>query len=355
MPDTLNEPARGRMACGSGGPLCDSLLPHTGVTAAPLADIVSLFNSKVSQLTDDEEHKEYLACPFWKHNPARYLRVKNSCTAGVGFKNIGKLTEHIKRVHCLWNGCEKCLMRFNKAKKEEVGEIKRKHMVNCTQPIKSLTELDAEWMNKDQDEAYGQLNFQKDKGSPFRCYEKICCALWGPDPKIEIQEPYHLPGFQMSVLRWQFVKDLESLYEQKKTEEPRPDTRQNANAATTTTTALSPSIQNIDPKLLSTHTLDNLSSGPAPFYRGQRRKDSGVWSWDPSENHATFAKPTLPEFPFDDELGEESPIRTQNEPDYLDGIWPGLTEPYAIPEGQFDRDADGDVSLENNNWRIVPE
>ncbi|KAI1661268.1 hypothetical protein F4813DRAFT_346976 [Daldinia decipiens] len=358
MADTLNVPARRHRRCGSGALPCDSLLPSIGATAAPLADIVNLFNSKVNELTDDEEHEEYLACPFWKHNPARYLRVKNSCTAGVGFKNIGKLTEHIKRVHCLWNGCEKCLMRFNKTKKEEVGEIKRRHMANCTQPTKSLTELDAEWMDKDQDEAYGQLNFQKDKGSPSQCYKKICCALWGPDPKIEIQGPYHLPGFQMSVLRWQFVKGLESLYEQKKAEEPRPDARQNANtaaaaaAAATTTTAFSPNIRNVDPMLLSTHTLNNLSSEPPPFYRGHRRKDSGVWSWDPSENHATFAKPTLPEFSYDDELDEENPARAQNEPAYLytAGTWAGLAESYVIPDGQFDRDADGDVS-----WQILSE
>ncbi|KAI1649674.1 hypothetical protein F4815DRAFT_453767, partial [Daldinia loculata] len=353
MTDILNVPAERQGTGGSGGPLCDSLLPSIGATAAPLADIVKLFNSKVSELTDDEEHKEYLACPFWKHNPARYLHVKNSCTAGVGFKNIGKLTEHIKRVHCLWNGCEKCLMRFNKTKKEEVGEIKRRHMANCTQPTKSLTELDAEWMNKDQDEAYGQLNFQKDKGSPFRCYEKICCALWGPDPKIEIQEPYHLPGFQMSVLRWQFVKGLKSLYEQKKIEEPHPDAIQDANAAAAAAT-LSPGIQDVDPMLLSTHTLDHLSNNPPPFYRGQRRKDSGVWSWDPSENHATFAKPTLPGFSYDDELDEENPARAQNEPDslYTTGTWASSTDTYTIPDDQFDRDADGDVSLENN-WQIA--
>ncbi|OTB13614.1 hypothetical protein K445DRAFT_303990 [Daldinia sp. EC12] len=339
MSDTLSIPAKRHRPCRSEGSLSDLLSPGMGTTAAPLADVVTLFNSKVSQLTDDEEHKEYLACPFWKHNPVRYLRVKSSCTDGFGFKNIGKLTEHIKRVHCLWNGCEKCRKRFNKAKKEEVDEIKRRHMIGCTQPTKDLTELDAEWMDKDQDEAYGQLNFQRNKATPSQCYEKICRALWGSE-KLEISEPYHLPGFQMSVLRWQFIKDLQSLCGQKNVERPLPDARQDVAVA-----ALSPpSAEHVDPVLLSTQTLDNLSSAPPPFFRGQHRKDSGVWSFDPSE--PPFARPALPDFAHEEALEEYDSEQEQNNSDYyIAGTWAGLADPYGFPVGQFDRDADGDDFL----------
>ncbi|KAI0135652.1 hypothetical protein F4814DRAFT_402037 [Daldinia grandis] len=349
MSDTLNISARIHRTCGNGGLLCDSSLPSIGATVVPLADIVGVLNANVDKLTGDEEHKEYLACPFWKHDPDRYRSVKNSCTDGFGFKNIGKLTEHIKRVHCLWNGCENCRKRFNKAKREDVDEVKRMHMVGCIEPARKLTKFEAEWMDKDQDEAYGQLNFQKDKGSPFQCYEKICRAIWGPDPKIEIQEPYHLPGFQMSILRWQVFKDLEILCRQRNIEGPHPN---NARHDATTVT-VSPNLQNVDPKLLSRHNLDHLSSDPPPFYRGQEKKDSGVWSWGTGENNPTFAKPTPPKFaPYDDRLDKEKTVRAHNDLDYLytAGTSAGLPESYLIPDGEFEMGDEGDF---NNNWQMV--
>ncbi|KAI1799439.1 hypothetical protein F4811DRAFT_98462 [Daldinia bambusicola] len=337
MSAALNVPARRYRSFGRGGPLYDSPLTDIGTTTAPLTDIVTLLNSKISQLTHDEEHKEYLACPFWKHSPARYILVKCSCTDGFGFKNIGKLMEHIKRVHCLWNGCEKCRKRFNKAKKEEVDEVKRTHMIDCTQPPKELTDSDAEWMSKDQDEAYGQLNFQKNKASPTQCYEKICRALWG-DANMEISEPYHHPGFQMSVLRWEFIKDLPSLCRQKSIETPRPDARQEVAAA-----ALSPSTQHIDPTFLSARTLDDVSNAPPPFYRAQRR-NSDIYSWDLSE--PTIAEPPLPSFLYDDKHGDCNLERTHNDFDYNTlGAWTGAAERHEDPYGQFDRDADGEDLL----------
>ncbi|KAI1469683.1 uncharacterized protein F4812DRAFT_457082 [Daldinia caldariorum] len=334
MSGALNVPAKRPRSCGSGGPLYDSLLPDIGTTAAPLADIVTLFNSKISQLTHDEEHKEYLACPYWKHSPARYILVKSSCTDGFGFKNIGKLMEHIKRVHCLWNGCERCRKRFNQAKKEEVDAVKRTHMIYCTQSPKELTELDAEWMNKDQDEAYGQLNFQKNKANPIQCYENICRALWGEE-KMEINEPYHHPGFQMSVLRWEFIKDLPSLCGQKSIEAPRPDAKQEVAAA-----VLPPSTQHIDPAFLSTQTLDDVPSAPPPFYRAQRR-NSDIYSWDPSE--ATIAEPIFPNFLYDDKPGGHNPEQPHNDLHYCTvGSWAGAAEPHEGLFGQFDQDADGE-------------
>lgn len=95
--------------------------------------------------------------------------------------------EHIRRVHALRFGCEKCGLRFTKCRVEEVDDEKRRHVVHCTKPKVKLPDSEPEWMDKSQDENYRELNFQKDKGGPESCWHKICRALWGPDSKNAIE------------------------------------------------------------------------------------------------------------------------------------------------------------------------
>ncbi|KAI1414361.1 hypothetical protein F5Y13DRAFT_178982 [Hypoxylon sp. FL1857] len=320
----------------SNGALDASSTPSRKGSVVPLDEFVEVFDDEAAGLTHDE-HKDYLACPFWKHDPTRYIYVKNSCTEGVGFKDIGKLTEHIKRVHCLWNGCEKCRKRFNQCRMEEVDEEKRKHMANCTKPEKELTDSDAEWMNEVQDAEYRRLNFQRDKGNPSDSYRKICRALWGSDYQNAIPEPYHLPGFQLSVFRWRFMKRLEQLPQQKEPEE----SYQNMEVDTVTTTPVL-MVQNHDP-MLSQQALHHLSNATEPFYRGQHRKDSGVWSWDhSSENQLAFAKPTFLDAPYDDEEAEEhdqTPAQMESNYDAA-GAWTNLPPLNECSQLELDRDFD---------------
>ncbi|KAI0118570.1 hypothetical protein F4776DRAFT_634648 [Hypoxylon sp. NC0597] len=305
--------------CGSAGAAGASpTLSRTG-SMVPLDKVAEVFDKVVADLGHDEEHKEYLACPFWKHNPNRYIRVKNACTEGMGFKDIAKLTEHIKRVHCLWNGCERCRKRFYTCRMEDVDEEKRKHMANCTKPEKKLTDADPEWMDEAQDAEFRRLNFKRDKGDPSHCYRKICCALWGPDYQNFFPEPYHQPGFLLSIFPEKFKTLLQQV--QVNPEDPYQDMRQDT---VTTTPALM--TQNHDP-MLSQRALDHLSSTPEPFYRGQHRKDSGVWSRDySSENQPAFTKPSLLDSSYDDEAEEEDPTPAQMESNYgTAGAWSNST------------------------------
>ncbi|KAI0835314.1 hypothetical protein F5Y06DRAFT_276646 [Hypoxylon sp. FL0890] len=333
-------PPKRRRPCGSNeAPGASSALSRRGPLVL-LDKMVELFEEEITGLTQDEEHKGHLACPFWKHNPTRYVHVKNSCTEGVGFKDIGKLTEHIRRVHCLWNGCEKCRKRFNQCRLEDVREEKRKHMASCTAE-KKLTVSDSEWMDEAQDAEYQLLNFQRDKGDPSRCYEKICRALWGPDYQNEIPEPYHMPGFQLSVFRCRFMSSLKLLQMEEEPEESCQDIEQDI--VTRTPTLMVP---NHDP-MLSQQALDHLSSTPEPFYRGQHRKDSGVWSWDhSSENQLAFTKSMLLDSPYDDdETDDDDTTLAQMESNYgATGAWSEITVPSEFSQIELDGDADEDFT-----------
>lgn len=296
-----------------------------------LDDVIRLFNN-AAELTYDPENKDNLACPFWKHNPTRYRRVNNACTTGVGFKDLGKLTEHIRRVHCLRFGCEKCRVRFNRCKIEDIDEEKRKHVAKCTKLEVELPDSEPEWMDESQDGQYRRLNFMRDKGKPVQCYEKICCALWGTDFKNPIPGPYHLPGFQVTVLRLGFATGLKQLNVQKKSEEAY-QTRQ---GIATATPALV--VQHIDPMLLSQQALRDLSTGPEPFFRGKHRKDSGVWSWDhSSENQPGVSKHPL-DLPYDTEdMEEDDEISEQLDSDYnKTGAWTNAT----VPDGTLNSELD---------------
>lgn len=250
-------------------------------------DVMDLFDAKAKDWTHDPKHpeqREFLACPFWKHNPSRYRHVKNVCTSGTGFKDVGKLTEHIRRVHALRFGCEKCGLRFTKCRVEEVDDEKRRHVVHCTKPKVKLPDSEPEWMDKSQDENYRELNFQKDKGGPESCWHKICRALWGPDSKNAIEGAYNGAGFQLEVLRWDFMAGLRELAAQQ------PPRKESAHERSEASTSTAEPDSNLDPRLLSQQALQDLANGPAPFYRDSSRKDSGVYSMD---------QPGILKHPFD--------------------------------------------------------
>ncbi|XXH00526.1 hypothetical protein Hte_006873 [Hypoxylon texense] len=278
---------------------------------ARLDEVIQLFDLKAGELVDDAEQKDYLACPFWKHNPTRYKHVKNVCTMGKGFKDLGKLTV------------------------EEVDEEKRKHMEKCKRPKVKLADSDPEWMDEAQDEEYRRLNFQKDKGNPVQCYSKICRALWG-DSQNAILGPYHTPGFQLAVLRWEFVTALGQLSGHGNLQAPQPR-QETAPIAGEGPIHFN---QHVDPTLLSQL---NLLSGNEPFYRGQHKKDSGVWSWDhTSDNQPNLMKPP-PEFPFDNEPARDSPALAQTDSDYA-GAWTNM----AVTDGASAFDLDMDVDNEED-------
>lgn len=301
-----------------------------------LDDVIRLFDLKAAELVDDAEQKDNLACPFWKHNPARYKHVKNVCTMGKGFKDLGKLTEHIRRVHCLRFGCENCKMRFTKSRVEEVDEEKRKHMEKCKKPKVKLTDSEPEWMDETQDDEYRRLNFQKDKGNPDQCYSKICRALWG-DSQNAIQGPHHTPGFQLAVLQWDYVTSLRQLPSHGNVEAPQP--RQEM--ATIASAAPVHFNQHVDPTFLSQL---NLLSGNEPFYRGQHKKDSGVWSWDhTSDNQTNLMKPSA-DFSFDNEPARDSPAPAQTESDYA-GAWTNMTVLDGNSQFDFNMDVDNDEEI----------
>ncbi|KAI1376434.1 hypothetical protein F4677DRAFT_445234 [Hypoxylon crocopeplum] len=337
---------QGNWLGGSNGQLGASPILEQGSPQGLINEVVQVFFRETDEVTRDEEHKEYLACPFWKHNPDRYLHVKSACTEGVGFKDLGKLTEHIKRVHCLSFGCERCRKRFNTCKVKEVDEVKCKHMMACKKAEIKLTDSDAEWMDEAQDAEYRQLNFQKDKGPPNQCYGKICRALWGRNYQNAIAEPYHLPGFQPSVIRWRFTNKVKQLLDKVNSEAYQEATQVPATPAPVFFN------QNVDPMLLSRQTLHNLSTGPEPFFRAQPRKDSGVWSSDrTSEIQPSYAKPVLPAFSYSDEVDEgedyeegddddeDGPTLVSMDSDYnKTGAWTNPTDPSSIHSMEFDKD-----------------
>ncbi|KAK0705615.1 hypothetical protein B0H67DRAFT_498224 [Lasiosphaeris hirsuta] len=54
------------------------------------------------------------ACPFSKHDPARYKNVKTCC--GPGWSDVHRVKEHIYRRHSLKNACPRCFEVFNEPK-----------------------------------------------------------------------------------------------------------------------------------------------------------------------------------------------------------------------------------------------
>ncbi|KXH25447.1 hypothetical protein CSIM01_09241 [Colletotrichum simmondsii] len=76
-----------------------------------------------------DEKSVNLACPLFIKNPAAFTHVRNSCTDGNIKGGIGKLIEHIKRVHLRSDKqCHHCGARFG----SKPAESKSSHSRSCT-------------------------------------------------------------------------------------------------------------------------------------------------------------------------------------------------------------------------------
>ncbi|KAE9574566.1 hypothetical protein CGMCC3_g9221 [Colletotrichum fructicola] len=76
-----------------------------------------------------DEKSVNLACPLFIRNPAAFTHVRNSCTDGNIKGGIGKLIEHIKRVHLRSDKqCHNCGARYG----SKPAESKSSHARNCT-------------------------------------------------------------------------------------------------------------------------------------------------------------------------------------------------------------------------------
>ncbi|KAI1454789.1 hypothetical protein F4805DRAFT_303968 [Annulohypoxylon moriforme] len=65
----------------------------------------------VSTNAENSNIKERLACPYYKHNPKQFRRLR-TC-AGPGFNGIHRLKEHLYRKHgCPRHTCSRCLHDF---------------------------------------------------------------------------------------------------------------------------------------------------------------------------------------------------------------------------------------------------
>ncbi|KAL2264225.1 hypothetical protein VTK26DRAFT_57 [Humicola hyalothermophila] len=53
-----------------------------------------------------------LACPFYKHDSAKYKHVKTCC--GPGWEDVHRVKEHVYRRHSLKNLCPRCFEHFDK-------------------------------------------------------------------------------------------------------------------------------------------------------------------------------------------------------------------------------------------------
>ncbi|OHE92568.1 hypothetical protein CORC01_12147 [Colletotrichum orchidophilum] len=82
------------------------------------------------QCKDNVDEKSVnLACPLFIKNPAAFTHVRNSCTDGNIKGGIGKLIEHIKRVHLRSDKqCHHCGARFG----SKPAESKSSHSRSCT-------------------------------------------------------------------------------------------------------------------------------------------------------------------------------------------------------------------------------
>ncbi|KAI5867228.1 hypothetical protein GGS23DRAFT_166654 [Durotheca rogersii] len=232
------------------------------------ADILKLLETTVETMSNTNID-ENLACPFWKHNPLRYKLVNNACTDGIGFKDIGKLMEHMRRVHSGRFGCPKCRKRFTKCKIEDVDREKAKH--NCCSAERDETSKDhePEWMDKDQEAKFQRLNFQRDKGPPQECWNKICEALFGRDSVNQITGHNHAPGYHVSLCVFLLERGL-----RKATEIKMKECGEEMRNIVGPPASSYP--QSINPVALSEKTIAGLPVGPPPFYRGQSYVDSGL-------------------------------------------------------------------------------
>ena len=151
-----------------------------------------------------EEYKNYLACPFPKHDPDLYITVNNVCTGRWGFEKIGALkylacptllarwlwqyiSEHIQRVHSLRLGCIDCKLRFTQSNKASIETAKRNHLCKP----RNFTDEDPQWMTAEQElrlASWKELGKAHEGGATS--WAKIYnCLFPGEEPPSPCQPP----------------------------------------------------------------------------------------------------------------------------------------------------------------------
>jgi len=75
--------------------------------------------AKKKKVNPKESNGKKFACPFYKHEPAKYRRTKTCC--GPGWDDVHRAKEHVYRRHSLKNFCPRCFEHFDKP------ELLKKH------------------------------------------------------------------------------------------------------------------------------------------------------------------------------------------------------------------------------------
>ncbi|KAK7985049.1 hypothetical protein PG988_002671 [Apiospora saccharicola] len=209
---------RQRLPGSEGSPSPSPGPPLSSSSEGPAERFRQLLEDHVMVHSPAAQDSDNLACPFVKHNPGRYAYVVNSCTE-TGFKDVGSLRDHIKRVHSRKYGCTECYShRFNCGKKQ-LGQAKQKHQgaKECKESKKKLDERkessEPEWMTEAQEREYETLDLRRVRLDNLKeSFREIYTHLW-PESKADVSTiPTHCygPGFLVST----FVIDqiLEQLH-----------------------------------------------------------------------------------------------------------------------------------------------
>ncbi|KAK3293570.1 uncharacterized protein B0H64DRAFT_404907 [Chaetomium fimeti] len=67
---------------------------------------------KKKKFNPKEGNGKTFACPFCKHDPAKYKKTKTCC--GPGWEDVHRVKEHVYRRHSLKNFCPRCFDHFDK-------------------------------------------------------------------------------------------------------------------------------------------------------------------------------------------------------------------------------------------------
>ncbi|KXH46095.1 hypothetical protein CNYM01_06832 [Colletotrichum nymphaeae SA-01] len=86
--------------------------------------------------TDEDDNRQKFACPFYKHDPARY-KSHRTCV-GPGWHGIHRMKEHIYRAHRLFT----CIRCFDAFKSEALLQEHQRAAVNCPVRDKKTRKLD---------------------------------------------------------------------------------------------------------------------------------------------------------------------------------------------------------------------
>jgi hypothetical protein len=68
--------------------------------------------AKKKKVNPKEGNEKTFACPFCKHDPAKYKKTKTCC--GPGWEDVHRVKEHVYRRHSLKNFCPRCFDHFDK-------------------------------------------------------------------------------------------------------------------------------------------------------------------------------------------------------------------------------------------------